>query len=1134
MEKTRPKKELFRTLMKISLLQIFLLTAFVGITYAHRVTGQEVMEQKISFSLEKQRIKSILHTIEKAADVKFTYSPQLIPTNQRLSLTVRNETLSQVLDRLLKPLDVGYEVMGRNIVLNRQLTLRPLPAAGESDNVHASLKISLPGPVILQTVSGTVTDEGGNGLPGVSVVMKGTQSGTNTDASGRFQLSVPDAQTVLVFSFVGYLTKEITVGNQTLINVTLAIDTKSLDEVVVIGYGTQKKRDLTGSVSSVSSKDIERVPVVGLDHALQGRAAGVFVSNNNANPGGEVNIRIRGINSIQGNNEPLYVIDGYIGGNINTVSPTDIESIEVLKDASATSIYGARGANGVVLVTTKKGKKGLTKFNFDTFLGFQTRSKKIDLMEARDYANFINAIDASRGLQPTYPAVENLPYNTNWQDMAYRTAPWQQYSLSASGGAENINFYVSGAYINQQGILQETGYDRMNIRANLDAKVSKRINVGARLGYSRINRTVQSGEEIRNVDSDIGYLVSRGLSFQPTATAYDAAGNLLPTILDYDGQTRTIPLFELRNVHQMRHENNINGNLFAEIQLSKSLKFRSTYGFDVLDRKQNRYNPSTVWTTTGGFQNSASVSTTNNIGWLNENYLSFDKSLGKHQLQVIGGMTLQGFDQEVVGVSVSNFAVDDFLYHNIAAGANIPNANTDMSQWRQASFFGRTHFTFHDKYLFTFNGRYDGNSKFGADQKWGFFPSGAFAWRLSDEDFLRQAGWINDMKLRASYGVSGSEALGPYRSLAAFDAVNPAAIIGRERAVGFVPSRLPNPDLRWETTTQLDVGLDFSILKGRMGFVLDYFNKVTNDLFLNQPVPRTTGLGTIQANIGSLRNRGFEMGMDAIVSQGELSWNMNLNGTFQNSKILDLGNVDEIIFNLNNSHSMSIMRVGQPLGTFFGYQTDGVWKTQDATIGEYTQFGVPVKPGDLKMIDQNGDGDVNAADRKIVGFSQPRFFGGMNNFFRYRGFDLSVFMQYVSGNSVYNRTAATSYYNPQSYANKHVDLNNAWRPDNEDTDIPRAGANIPADVYDIYLENGSFLRLREVTLGYTIPSAVLKKIGVSRLRVYATATNLLTFTKYRGYDPEVNYVGGSVTVLNMDNGSYPRARTVMAGLNLTL
>jgi TonB-linked SusC/RagA family outer membrane protein len=985
------------------------------------------------------------------------------------------------------------------------------------------------------TVRGKVSSEESNeGIPGVNIILLGTSAsvGTVTDINGYYVISVPSESAVLVFSFIGYKTQEIAVGGQSVINVALETDVEALDEVVVIGYGSVEKRDLTGSVSSIGSREIARVPVISLDQALQGRASGVFVSNNNANPGGEVNIRIRGTNSIQGNNEPLYVLDGFIGGNINTINPSDIKSIEVLKDASATSIYGSRGANGVVIVTTKRGIKGQTNINFDMFQGFQTRSRKIDLMGARDYANFVNALDEDNGVAPTFPDVDNLPNNTDWQDMIYRTGHWQNYSLSASGGSENINFYVSGAYIDQQGIMKETGYDRFNVRANIDAKISNNINVGARIGYSRIDRTVQSGEELRNVDSDVGPLVWRSLGLQPTEPAYDEEGNLLPLIEEWSNLPRAVPLFELQNVHRKRYDNSINGNFFAEIQLLKSLKFRSTYGFDISNIKQNRYNPSTVWTTGGGFQNSASVNTTSDIGWLNENYLSFDQNIGNHKLQLVGGMTLQGFDRETFGVGVSNFAIDDFLYHNIAAGANIGSYNTDMSQWRQASFFGRAQYNHNEKYLFTFNGRYDGNSKFGAANKWGFFPSGAFAWRLSEEDFIQQTGLFRDLKLRASYGVSGSEALGPYRSLAVFDARNPAVIIGNEWAVGFVPTRLPNPDLKWETTTQLDVGLDFSILDGRLGFVLDYFNKVTNDLFLNKPVPATTGLNTVQANIGSLRNSGFELGIDAVVSTGEFFWDVNLNGTFQNSEIISLGDVDELIFNLG-SHSMSVMRVGQPLGTFFGYQTDGIWGTDDEGIGDKTQFGVPVEPGDVKLIDQNEDGDVNPDDRVILGNSQPRFFGGINNYFTFKGFDLSIFMQYVSGNSIFNRTAATGYYDPQSYSNKHVDFNNAWRPDNQDTAVPRVGAYLPTDMYDIFLENGAFLRMREVTLGYTLPSSVLERVGISRLRVYASGTNLFTLTNYTGYDPEVNYVGGSVTVLNMDNGSYPRARTLLLGLNLT-
>ncbi len=1002
------------------------------------------------------------------------------------------------------------------------------------DNTDA-LRPALSFAPVQQSVRGKITDgDSGEPLPGVNVLVKGTTSGTTSDINGEYTLAVDNTAATLVYSFIGYQTQEVAIGNRSVVDVSLSHDMTALEEVVVIGYGTVEKRDITGSVASVSAAEIAQVPVIGLDQALQGRAPGVFVTNSNANPGGEVNIRIRGTNSIQGNNEPLYVIDGFIGGNINTVNPTDIESIEVLKDASATSIYGSRGANGVVLVTTKRGKKGQTSFNFDAFQGFQQRSNTIDMMGAKDYARFVNALDTDRSVALTFPDIDNLQYDTDWQDMIFRTALWQQYSLSASGGTDNVNYYISGGYVDQEGIMAATDYNRLNVRANVDVKASKGVSIGARLGFSRINRTIQQGEEIRNVDSDVGPMVGRSLSLQPTEPAYDADGKLLPTITDFSDLLRPIPLFELENVHARSLANSINGNLYAEFQILKGLKFRSTYGFDIMDNKRNRYTPTTVFHNNFGNRGNANISIANDIGWLNENYLSFDKEFGSHSLQVLGGMTVQGFDRESLSVSGSDFSVDDFLYHNIGSAGTTGAPQSDMSAWRQVSFFGRVQYNIAHKYLLTFNGRYDGNSKFGRDHKWGLFPSGAVAWRLSEEDFIKQTNLFTDLKLRASYGISGSEALGPYQSLAAFDNENPGVIYGFANQVGFAPTRLENRGLKWETTEQLDVGVDFSVLGGRLSFVLDYFKKTTNDLFLNKPVPSTTGQPTMQANIGSLRNSGFEFGLDAVAAHGgDFTWNVGVNGTFQNSEILNLGDVDQIIFNLGTAHSMSVMRVGERLGTFFGYNTNGLWNTDDPDLGSYTQFGTAVKPGDVKMIDRNGDGDVNADDREIIGYSQPKFFGGLNNRLSYKNFDLSVFLQYVSGNRIFNRTAATGYYNPQTYGNHHVDFNNAWTPDNQDTNIPRVGAYLPTDMYDIYLEDGAFVRLREVTLGYNLPSSVLEKFGVSRLRLYASGTNLLTFTKYSGYDPEVNYVAGSVTVLNMDSGSYPRARTFILGLNLS-
>ena len=1111
-----------------------MLTSLASLTYAHRADGQEIMKQKISFSLENERIKNVLHTIEKAADVKFTYSPQLIPAQQKISLTVRNETLKKVLDEILRPLNVGYEAIGNNIVLSRRLVSEPLPSATESGEAQAVLEIAIPAPVILQTVSGTVTDENNNGLPGVSVVVKGTQNGTNTDANGKFRLSLLDAETILVFSFVGYLTQEVAVGNQTQLAVTMQADTKALGEVVVIGYGSQKKRDLTGSVSSITSKEIERVPVIGLDHALQGRASGVFVSNNNANPGGAVNIRVRGTNSIQGNNEPLYVIDGYIGGNINTINPSDIAAIEVLKDASSTAIYGARGANGVIIVTTKTGKQGKNNLSFDTFYGFQSLTKKVNMMGSRDYANFINKLNADRGESPTYPNVNDLKNDTDWQDEILRTAPWSQHSLSAGGGTGKITYYVSGAYINQRGIVQETGYERFNIRANIDANVTDNIKFGTRLGFSRIDRTQQSGEEVGRND-DTGHPVARSLVLPPTRSPRDADGNLLVTIADANGTDRGNPLNDLRNIYQKLFNVNFTGNLYAELKFLKYLKFRTSVGFNVVNEKQNRYKPSTVFETTTAFQNNASVDTKFNTGWLNENYFTYQRQMGRHALEATAGMTLQGNDYEGLNVSVSDFAIDEFSYNNISAGSIVNAYNTDMSRWRQASAFGRIHYAFRDKYLVTFNGRYDGSSKFGKDNKWAFFPSGAVAWRIGDENFIKNLGIFTDAKFRASYGISGSEALGPYNSLSAMESASTAYLVGDAPVVGFYPSRLPNPFLRWEQTAQLDLGLDFALWKGRLDFVLDYFDKKTKDLFLDKPVPQTSGVRSVQQNIGSLRNSGFELGVNAVAIDRKLTWRVSLNGTFQTSKILNLGGDDAIITGRlgggYNIEATQIMQVGKPLGTFFGYKTNGTWKTNE-TPDAYTQFGSKVKPGDIKLVDVNGDGDVNAADRSIVGYGQPKFFGGFNNSLTYRNFDLSVFFQFVAGSNVFN-AMSTNIRNTGELGNKHVEVNDAWTPDHQDTAIPRAGAIIPREVLDRYIEDGSFVRLRETTLGYTLPAALLDRVRISRLRFYVSGTNLLTFTKYTGYDPEVNIAAGNINILNLDNGSYPRARTLILGLNLT-
>lgn len=1080
-----------------------------------------VYSQNTQFKLKEKNmsLKEAFKEIESQTDYRFAYRESFIDDNEAMDTESVNMSVEDFLERVVKKMGYGYLVLDDNLVI----------ITAKDDNL---LEQEI-------TIKGKVTDTEGNPLPGVNIVEKGTTIGAVTDLNGEYTISVSSPEATLSFSYVGFLTEEIEVSNQTKIDIVLVEDIQSLDEVVVIGYGTMKKSDLTGAVASVKSEDLERVPVLGIDQAMQGRASGVFVSNNNANPGGEVNIRIRGTNSIQGDNEPLYVIDGYVGGNINTVNPADIESMEILKDASSTAIYGSRGANGVVIVTTKSGTAGKNSLNFDMFYGVQSVRKKLDMMGATDYANFINAIDTDRGNELTYPDINALEYDTDWQDVILREAPWQQYSLSGSGGTDKLNYYVSGSYINQQGIVKETGYERYNIRANIDSKISDRISLGTRIGFSRIDRTRQSGEEVGRQD-DTGHPIGRSLSLQPTIAAFDEDGNTLPTIVDASDILRGNPLFDLENIHQKQFATNLTGNMFAEIGILKSLSFRTSFGFNITDQKQNRYKPSTTYSTTGGYRNSASVGTTFNTGWLNENYLTFNRGFGNHTLQLTGGFTFQGNDSESASMSVSDFAIDDFSYNNMAAGSTVTSYDTGMSQWRQASFFGRIHYTVNNKYLLTLNSRYDGSSKFGKDNKWAFFPSGAVAWRLSEEEFIKSIDLISHMKLRISYGVSGSEALGPYNSLSVMESNSSAYVINDVEVVGYYASRLPNPYLRWEETTQLDIGLDFGIFDGKLSFVADYYNKVTDNLFLNRPLPQTSGVNSIRYNIGSLRNSGFELGINARpVSNSDFTWQIDLNGNFQQSEILDLGDDDELITGtLGGGYSIDaiqIMKEGEPLGAFYGYKTDGVWGTND-DLTAYTQFGTAVEAGDIKLVnvtDEEGvDPNVNADDRQILGYSQPKFYGGLNNTFMYKNFDLSLFFQFVTGTKILNG-GAMAYRNTGSYGNKHIDLNDYWTPDNQDTDIPRDGSIMPRDVLDIYLEDGSFLRMREITLGYSLPSELLNRVKVSQFRIYFTGTNLLTFTKYSGYDPEVNIAGGDINIINFDNGSYPRAKSMIFGVNLS-
>lgn len=1125
-------------IMRITCNQLILALGLACVSYAHSGHSQQILDLKVTASFQQTPLKEVLVKLESQTNVKFVYSRNLVDTEQRINMSFKKANLGEVLDRLLSPSGIVYHVVSNRVVLSKravQMSSQVLPGYYPSD--PAFFEETLPTSIFVeQIIKGRVVDEKGEGLPGVSIIVKGTQLGTVTNETGQYSIRIPDQNAILTFSFVGYLSQEVVVGNRTEINLEMVPEISSLQEVVVVGYGTVKKSDLTGSVASVKPEDLERIPVTNVNQALQGRAAGVQIRQTQQQPGGGLSVRIRGISSIQGNTQPLYVIDGIIGGDINTLNPQDIESLEILKDASATAIFGANGANGVILITTKRGSADKNVINFNSYLGMQYVHRRLDLLNAEEYIR----IDRERrdlfGQEQVFSPT-NIPHNTDWQDEIFQTAPMQNYNLSASGGTQKIRYFASANYIRQEGVVIDTDYSRFNLRLNLDAQINNRLKVGTRIGLSRDNRGRMSGEGELNRESP----TILATFMQPVLSPYDAEGMLYPE-LEYV----TVPpaVSRIQNpIHYSKYlidrdkATAITGTVFSEINLMEGLKFKPSFNFTLNNGKSTYYKPSIIFTNSLGYRNEARVSTSDGYRWNSDMVLSYEKSFSKdHNFEILGGFIVNKLYRESLGSAVRDFALDVFDYHNLSAGSNILDISTGMSEKQQLSFIGRVNYAFKNKYLISINSRYDGSSVFGINNRWGFFPSGAVAWRLSEEEFIQNLRLFNDLKLRASYGISGSEALSPYASLARLSS-RPSYIINDQQVVGYRPSSIAVPDLSWEQTAQLDIGLDASFWSGRLTLTADYYKKNTSRLFLNVQLPLTSGVGAVTKNTGSLQNTGWEFHISAAPVRGALTWDTDLNVSFQRQKVTNLGSTPEILLNvgLEGFSNAQVVRVGEPLGAFYGYPNDGIWQTSELEgLGTVPmQFGVPVQPGDLKYIDQNGDGDVTSEDRRIIGYALPKFFGGWNNTLRYKGFDLSLFMDYVYGNDIFNVNRYHTMMTIRHHTNKHRDFLDYWSPTNPSNTVPRLDYNQPANALTDYLmEDGSYFRIREITLGYSIPTSVVSKIKLNRLRVYMTASNLFTFTKYSGYNPDVNTYGNNTGIFNVDFGSYPMYSTYLVGVNV--
>lgn len=1042
-------------------------------------------------------------------------------------------------------------------------------------------------------VSGTVSDQTGPVI-GASVIEKGTTNGTMTDNDGHFTLTVSKGA-VIEISSIGYKTQEITVGAQTNFTVTMSEDNEFLDEVVVVGYGSMKKSDLAGASVSMKESDLKGSIISSLDQSLQGRAAGVTAVTTSGAPGSSSSIRVRGQATINANAEPLYVIDGVIvqgGGNtgadfglgdalgngkvstispLSTINPADIVSMEILKDASATAIYGAQGANGVVLITTKHGKSGEAKFSYDGMVAMSRQAVRLNMMNLREYAQYYNEMIEEGDIyetNPYYATPSLLGKGTNWQDEIFRTAWQHQHQLSAQGGSDKVQYYVSGSYMDQQGTIIGSNFNRFSVRTNLDAQLKKWLKLGVNATYAITN------DNLKLADSNQG-LIYYSLTTIPDIPVYDVNGNYSSTIRE--GYTSPNPVALAMMDEILLKRKKLSGNIYAELTPIKHITWRTELGFDMGESDANRYKP---MIDLGGWvrsQNSISYQKNSNYFWQLKNYLTYANQWGKHSVTAMVGQ--ECWESRWNYLSGSNTDLPSDEVHNVALATGTPAISSGFGSSSMASFFTRETYNYDDRYLGTYTYRYDGSSNFGPNNRWAGFHSVALAWRFSNEKFFEPVKKVIDNgKLRLGWGQTGNSSIGSYAWGAAISRM-PSAL-----GMGFRPSNIPNTSIRWESQEQYNVGLDLGFFTGRLNLTVDAYYKRSDDMLMSMQLPSymgTQGNGSskLQApkgNYGSIENKGLEITLDAHpVQLKNFSWDSNFQISFNKNKLLSLSDTENatLVGYGQWGDVVCVSEIGKPLYNFYGYKVEGVYKDLDdiqnsAKPAKYPSDGVfsrgnTVWVGDIKYKDVDENGVIDERDRTDIGSPLPKFTFGWTNTFRYKNLDLSIFLNGSYGNKVMNYNSLTlTHMNStwtnqlQSVVSKRARLEpidptivyadgSKWfdhidnvRVKNPGTKIPHTSINDPNDndrISDRYVEDGSFLRIKNITLGYTFPKALLNKAKIENLRVYVNIQNLYTFTKYTGYDPEVGASTQDSTGLTygLDNGRYPSPAMYSFGLNIT-
>ena len=1007
-------------------------------------------------------------------------------------------------------------------------------------------------------VSGTITDSNtGEALPGVNVVLKGTTIGASTNSSGKFSLNVPNLTGTLQVSFIGYITQDIAIDGRTTVNVSLVQEVQALGDVVVVGYGTVRKSDLTGSVSTVKAADLVQLPTQRVDQALQGRTTGVFILNTDGSPGGNTLIRIRGNNSIQGGNDPLVIVDGLQGANINQINPNDIASMEILKDASATAIYGSRGANGVILITTKLGKIGKPVIDAGYNIGLQTLARKLPVMNAAEFARYNNlyqSFGTSGGQTPKYYFTEadiaeyERTGGTDWQDEVYKTGVLQNANLAISGATDKLKYMVSTAYLNHKGILINSEYSRISLRANLAADITDWVDFGLNYSY-----TYEKYKSPPFVDFNALFnVINNATRWAPTEPVYDEFGNYWKHRPGYGAPDTWNPVataLEIK-VDNPTYQDNI--NLFLNFKPAKGLSLKIMGGGTFNNEIDRGYQ--NTKTRDGYSRNGYGMidnSTSNR--YQNTNILTYDNIFGAHHI------TLTGVVEEIFSSSFGNsmtgknFLVDQLTNDNME-GAKAVSVDSWRSKRTLLSYMGRVNYGLMDRYLLTLSYRADGSSVFGINNKWAYFPSGSVAWRISEEGFLKDVPFVTELKLRASYGVSGNQGISPYGTLARLGSGSGFSYPynnGENLNIGFGISGIANPNLKWESTSQTDIGIDVSLFKGRLTSTIDVYKKVTEDLLMQRQLPDYIGVGTVIDNVGSIQNQGLEILIGGDPVAGAVRWNTSFNITINRNKVLDLGPGIQRIgytastggYNLGTEYMF--LEVGQPFGLIKGWKFLGLWSLEeDAEARSYGQLPGWPKYADLSGPDGVPDGLVDDRDKTIIGHGYPDFTWGFTNLVTWKGLELSFLIIGSQGNDLFN----TVRIRRETYEANDPKVWNYWTPDNQDTDIPAlydgkwVEDQLLQNKYIFgessgstsrWVEDASFTRLKTITLAYNMGENLLKKIGFSKARFYFSGTNLLTLTKYSGYDPEIAAFPGNDATIGVDLSVYPPSKTYTFGIDFT-